>query len=90
MGQMGLRRISYFKVVKVAESNVELTEFGRAIGFANLSSSEVQRISPHNFVAVDNYTALRGAGATSTPRIIESAAVGDGRTPLESASRSLG
>src|SRR5713101_4837745 len=83
MRQMRFGRITQFEVMQVAQRNVMLAHLGREFGLADLASRQMQPVALHEFVAIDEDTALGGTGTAPAPRIVKRSEIGDGGTPLE-------
>src|SRR5262249_24565782 len=75
MRQMRLVRVTHLEVMKMAERKVKFTELRREFGLADLPSREMQRVTFHHLITINEDSALRIPGAASAPGVIERAKI---------------
>src|SRR4051812_19033893 len=90
MGEVRLVRVVDFEMMQMTEREMHLTQFGRQFSFTNLLTGQMQSVTLHQLMAIDKNSALQGARATSSPRIIDRAKISDRRAPFESSCGPLG
>ena len=89
MREMRFRCVAHFEMIQMTQCNVKLAKLRRKFRLTDLSACEVRSVVLGDLVAVNQNTALGGAGAAAAPWIVKRSEVSNGGTPLESTANSL-